>query len=178
VLVLSPESWRKGADVATRVLEVLLRSSPTATASWHGLSDPSSIRTQLGSDVRDRVVLGGSYDAAALASLLAGHRVLLFASRAEGLGMTVLEALAAGLPVVASDVPGPRDILAGGQGGVLVPDGHVEGMATALRRLLADDARRVELAERGRARAATYQTVPVVDRLESSYREVLALKRR
>jgi glycosyltransferase involved in cell wall biosynthesis len=178
VLVLSPESWRKGADVATRVLETVLRSSPTLTASWHGLSDTSSIRTQLGCDVRDRVALGGAFDATALAALLAGHRVLLFASRAEGLGMTVLEALTAGLPVVASDVPGPRDILAGGEGGILVPDGHVEGMATALRRLLADDVRRVELAERGRARAASYQTKPVVDRLESSYREVLALKPR
>jgi glycosyltransferase involved in cell wall biosynthesis len=178
VLVLSPDTWRKGADVAVRVLDAVLRGSPNATASWHGLSDPTGVRAQLGCDVRDRVALGGPFDDVTLATLLAAHRVLLFASRAEGLGMTVLEALTAGVPVVSSDVPGPHDILAGGAGGILVPDGHVEGMAAAVRRLCGDEAWRAELAERGRARATTYQMGPVVDRLELTYRAVLALKPR
>jgi len=178
VLVLSPASWRKGGDVAVRVLDTVLRAVPGATASWHGLEDSAAIGAQLGYDVRDRVALGDGFDAAALSALLAGHRVLLFPSRAEGLGMTVLEALSAGVPVVSSDVPGPHDILAGGEGGVLVPDGHVVGMATAIQRLLADEAWRSALVARGRTRAAAFRTAPVVDRLEATYREVLALKRR
>jgi glycosyltransferase involved in cell wall biosynthesis len=177
VLVLSPASWRKGADVAVRVLDAVLRATPTATASWHGLADPSALRDQLDHDVQGRVALGGDFDALQLATLLAGHRVLLFPSRAEGLGMTVLEALTAGVVVVSSDVPGPHDVLEGGAGGVLVPDGHVEGMATAVRRLLADDPWRTDLARRGKERAAWYQAGPVVDRLVDSYREVLLLKR-
>lgn len=177
VLVLSPATWRKGADIAVRVLDTVLRAAPGVTASWHGLEDPAAMGAQLGVDVRDRVVLGDGFDAAALSTLLAGHRALLFPSRAEGLGMTVLEALSAGVPVVSSDVPGPHDILAGGEGGVLVPDGHVVGMATALQRLLADEAWRTELGERGRVRAAAYRTAVVVDRLVATYREVLASKR-
>jgi glycosyltransferase involved in cell wall biosynthesis len=177
VLVLSPASWRKGADVAVRVLDAVLRADPDRTASWHGLADTAAVCGQLDRDVRSRVALGGSFDAMALATMLASHRVLLFPSRAEGLGMTVLEALTAGVPVVASDVPGPHDILAGGAGGVLVPDGHVEGMATALRRLLVDQDWRTELAERGRERAASYRTSTVVEHLESTYRAVLELKR-
>jgi glycosyltransferase involved in cell wall biosynthesis len=176
VLVLSPDSWRKGADLAVRVLDAVLRGSPTTTASWHGLEDPAAVRAQLGRDVRGRVVVGGPFDDATLATLLAAHRVFLFPSRAEGLGMTVLEALTAGVPVVSSDVPGPHDILAGGAGGVLVPDGHVEGMATAVRRLCENPRWRADLATRGRARAAAYQMTPVVDRLEATYRAVLALK--
>jgi glycosyltransferase involved in cell wall biosynthesis len=178
VLVLSPASWRKGADVAVRVLDTVLRADPDRTASWHGLADTAAVREQLDRDVRSRVRLGGAFDAGALATMLASHRVLLFASRAEGLGMTVLEALMAGVPVVSSDVPGPRDILAGEAGGILVPDGHVEGMATALRRLLVDADWRAELSERGRERAASYETATVVDRLESTYREVRSFKRR
>ncbi|HEV3212292.1 MAG TPA: glycosyltransferase family 4 protein [Acidimicrobiales bacterium] len=177
VLVLSPATWRKGADVAVRVLDTVLRAAPTATASWHGLEEPDAIAAQLGCDVRERVTLGGPFDVATLSTLLAAHRVLLFPSRAEGLGMTVLEALTAGVAVVSSDVPGPHDILDGEAGGVLVPDGHVVGMATAVQRLLADDAWRAAIAERGRARAAAYRTVPVVDRLEATYRDVLARKR-
>ncbi len=176
MLVLSPDTWRKGADVAVRVLDAVLRGSPTATASWHGLEDPAAVRAQLGHDVRDRVALGGPFDDATLATLLAAHRVLLFPSRAEGLGMTVLEAMTAGVPVVSSDVPGPHDILAGGAGGILVPDGHVEGMATAVRRLCEDETWRAELGARGRARAATYRMAPVVDRLEVTYRAVLSVK--
>ena len=175
VLVLTPVTWRKGADVAVRVLDTVLRTEPGATASWHGVDEPGALAARLGRDVVERVTIGGPFDTAALVSLLAGHRVLLFPSRAEGEGMTVLEALTVGTPVVAADVPGPRDLLAGGAG-VLVPDGHVEGMATAVRALLADGARRRALAERGAARAAAYRTDPVVDELEATYRAVLAAK--
>jgi glycosyltransferase involved in cell wall biosynthesis len=176
VLVLGPASWRKGGDVVVRVLERVLRAAPTATASWHGLDDPAWPIAQVGRDVRDRLATGGRFDAGTLADLLASHRVLLFASRAEGQGLTVLEALTAGLPVVATDVPGPRDVLAPG-GGVLVPEGHVEGLAGAVRRLLADEDGRRALAVEARARAVAYGRDAVLDGLEATYREVLALKR-
>jgi glycosyltransferase involved in cell wall biosynthesis len=175
LLVLGPAAWRKGGDVAVRVLDAVLRASPATTASWHGLDDPSAVASRLGSDVRDRVVAAGRYDAAGLATLLASHRLLLFLSRAEGLGMTVLEAMTAGLAVLASDVPGPRDLLAGGCG-VLEPDGHVEAMAAAALRLLADDAERARLAAAGRARAAGYATDVVLARLVATYRDVCARK--
>jgi glycosyltransferase involved in cell wall biosynthesis len=50
----------------------------------------------------------------------------------EGLGTVLIEALAAGLPVVASDVPACREALAGGRWGVLVPPADPEALATAL----------------------------------------------
>lgn len=176
VLVLGPASWRKGADLSVRVLDALLRSDPATTASWWGLDEPAEVADQLSADVAGRVVLGGRYDAERLADLLATHRALLFPSRFEGLPVTVLEALAAQLPVVGADVPGVRDLLAGGAG-LLVPEGHVDGMVAALRRLLADEASQLACAARGYEVATRYTPGRVVDDLVDVYRTVLAVKR-
>jgi len=74
----------------------------------------------------------------------------------EPFGQVIVEALAVGRPVVASDAGGPREILAGHAGGVLVPPGDPSALATATLELLADDARRGALAERAVERAQQY----------------------
>ena len=176
VLVLGPASWRKGGDVAIRVLESLLRGDERLTASWHGLDDPAATGTSFGGDVVGRIRLGGRFDAAALGVLLASHRALLFASRCEGLPVTVLEAQSAGVCVVGSDVPGVHDVLQGA--GVLVPEGHVEGFVGALRRILEDDQQRAALVDQAHRIAERYRADAVVERLEATYRSVLGRKRR
>jgi glycosyltransferase involved in cell wall biosynthesis len=176
VLVLGAASWRKGGDVAIRVLESLLRADPALSVSWHGLEDPARVAALLADDLRDRAALAGPYPREALAGLLAGHRVLLFASRSEGLPVTLLEALRSGIAIVGSDVPGVRDLLGSGAG-VLVPDGHAEGMAGAVRMLLADERARAACEAHGAAVAATHAATVVVDALLGAYRAVLEVKR-
>ena len=176
VLVLGDATWRKGGDVASRVVESVLRCSPDATASWAGLSAPDALGAELGADVRGRVEVSGRYGSAQLAGLLADHRVLLFASRFEGLPVTLLEALNSGIAVVGADVPGVRDLLAGGAG-VLVPPGHVEGFTGATLSLLGDHAARAACGAAGRAVAGRLALGGVVDRLVDAYRCVLAIKR-
>ncbi len=176
VLVLGAASWRKGGDVAIRVLESLLRADASTTVSWHGLQDPAEIAGALADDLRDRADLAGPYARAALPELLASHRVLLFASRSEGLPVTLLEALRAGIAIVGADVPGVRDLLGDGAG-TLVPDGHVAGMAGATRVLLADERARAACEARGAEVAAAHEPAVVVDALLDAYRTVLEVKR-
>lgn len=78
----------------------------------------------------DRVVETGALDDAAIAQRLAGARALLFPSFAEGYGLPLIEALGAGVPVIASDLDVFREIA----GGVpdLLPPGDVAGWATAI----------------------------------------------
>jgi len=177
VLVLGPASWRKGGDVAIRVLESLLRGDERLTASWHGLDDPGTTARSFAGDVVGRIQLEGRYDAAALGALLASHRALLFASRCEGLPVTVLEAQSAGVCVVGSDVPGVHDLLQGGAG-VLLPEGHVEGFVGALRLVLEDDEQRTAIVAAAHRVAERYRADAVVEGLEATYRAVLARKRR
>jgi glycosyltransferase involved in cell wall biosynthesis len=89
---------------------------------------------------------------------LAAADVYVLASRHEGFPVAPLEAMACGLPVVASDAPGMRDILEGGEGsgGVVVPRENAAALAQAIGRLLDDEQLRVQLGARARRRAEAF----------------------
>jgi phosphatidylinositol alpha-mannosyltransferase len=111
----------------------------------------ASLRARHAGDARLRWL--GRVDDAELASRLAGATVYCSpAIGGESFGLVLAEAMAAGTPVVASDLPGYREALAGA--GVLVPPGEAAPLAAALREVLASRARRSELVTAGQARAA------------------------
>ena len=84
--------------------------------------------------------------------------VFVLSSRWEGPGHVLVEALALGTPVVATDCPiGPRDILDDGNAGILVPVGDETAMASAVAELLADPEKRRADARRGRETAERFR---------------------
>lgn len=76
-------------------------------------------------------------------------------SRDEGFGIAIIEAMAAGLPVVASDVAACREVLGGGSG-ILVPPRDADALATAIEALGTDETARREWGERARAHAVQF----------------------
>jgi glycosyltransferase involved in cell wall biosynthesis len=86
-------------------------------------------------------------------ALLSDADVFVLASRSEGLPLSVIEAMAAGLPVVASDVGGVRELVRDGETGALVRPGDPAALAAALPPLLADRELRRRLGAAGRERA-------------------------
>lgn len=82
-----------------------------------------------------------------------GFDVVLQLSNNEGFGTTTIEAMACGVPVVGTDVPGTRDILKKGLGGILVPLERDGEAAEACTRLLADDSLRRDLGASARREA-------------------------
>jgi glycosyltransferase involved in cell wall biosynthesis len=98
----------------------------------------------------------------------------------EGMPMVLLEAAAAGLPIVATMVGGNREVVVDGKSGYLVAPGDSDALGSAMARLtdLAEDERR-SLGEQGREHIRTrYGLSRVVDRWEAVYREVLLRKGR
>ncbi|WP_324251893.1 glycosyltransferase [Paraburkholderia gardini] len=90
-------------------------------------------------------------------ALIAGATVQVLSSRYEGMPMVLLEALALGKPIVATDCPtGPREILDDGRAGLLVPIGDVAAMADAMARVLADQQLRHSMSETATARSHHY----------------------
>jgi glycosyltransferase involved in cell wall biosynthesis len=90
----------------------------------------------------------------------------------ENQGIAALEAMFAGLPVVASDVGGLADLVGGA--GLLVPARDPPALAAALAMLGSDLIRRETLAQAGRQRAADYEWRPIAERYVALFREVMA----
>jgi glycosyltransferase involved in cell wall biosynthesis len=92
--------------------------------------------------------------------ILASSDVFVLSSRSEGFPVSILEAMAAALPVVATDVGGVGEAVLDGETGLLVPPGNPQALTEALERLLRDDALRRRLGAAGRERAQRRFDVP------------------
>jgi glycosyltransferase involved in cell wall biosynthesis len=90
-----------------------------------------------------------------LPGLYAGARAFLYPSYAEGFGLPPLEAMASGIPVIASDRSSLPEVL--GDAAVLVDPDSITALAEAVERMLDDTSLRLDLATRGRARARRFQ---------------------
>ena len=137
--------WEKGFDVLLPAFAELRRAQPNAHLVIAGDgSDKSSLEAQatqlgLGQSVH---FLGFRKDVPAILSVLDGY---VLASRSEGLGTAILEALAAGLPVVATNVGGIPDSVHHERTGLLVPNENPKELAAAMHRLMEDDSLRNQL---------------------------------
>jgi glycosyltransferase involved in cell wall biosynthesis len=102
------------------------------------------------------------------------HQVQVFAqpSHREALGTAVLEAMALGIPVVASETGGLVELLTGGAG-LLVPPGNPLALAEALGRVLTDALLRGAIVHEARARASEYDAPQLADRVAEVYRSAL-----
>jgi glycosyltransferase involved in cell wall biosynthesis len=118
----------------------------------------------------DCVVRLGYVDDAQRRDLLAGARVLAYPSRYEGFGLVPLEAMGAGVPVVASRAGALPEVL--GDAAVLVEPSDVDALAGALDDLLGDETRRAGVAARGREQATRYSWSRAADDFADLYRRV------
>jgi glycosyltransferase involved in cell wall biosynthesis len=118
------------------------------------------------------VHLSGFVEHTAVPAVLASLDVLVLPSAYEEMGSVLTEALASGLPVVASDVGGIPEVVHHGVTGLLVPPGDVDALAAALDRLAADAGLRARLAAGALARAAEYAWPRLAARVASVYARV------
>lgn len=137
---------------------------------WGGV-DPLATAAGLGLPPGRVRVLGRLPDAD-LAVVLARARVLVAPSRAEGFGLPVLEAMAAGVPVVSSDAPALVEV--GGGATRVVPREDTVALARALAEVCGDAALRDRMAAAGLVRAAAFSWAAAARSLWALYAEVLA----
>jgi glycosyltransferase involved in cell wall biosynthesis len=130
-----------------------------------------------GSGQGARVHLAGIRDD--IPSLLAASDAFVLPSLWEGLPMALLEAMASGLPVVASRVAGTEEVLAGTDAGLLVEPGDADALGAALDRMIGDAELRRRLGSSARERVAERYSVAAQAAAHAElYREVLARRRR
>jgi sugar transferase (PEP-CTERM/EpsH1 system associated) len=153
VLQVARLDYLKDYPTAVRTIARLADASPTVKLAIVG-EGPE--RQRIESEIRrcgveGRVrLLGRRQD---VPRLLAAADALLLTSISEGIPLTVIEAMAAGLPVVSTDVGGVPEIVEEGATGLLVPSANDEQLAERLLRLARDPGLCRDLGARGRARA-------------------------
>jgi len=123
-------------------------------------------------DVQSRVRFIGPVFGADKDALLSAAKVLALTSYSENFGNVVLEALANGCPVLLTPEVGLAHAVANADVGEVV-DGNPSSIASALGRLMADDARTAAMRPRGRAFAGTYSWPAVAARMEELYKKVI-----
>jgi len=130
--------------------------------------------------VGERVHFLGAVPHAELPAVLRAADIFLLTTEPpESFGIVLIEAMACGLPVVATDYPGVRAVVAEGETGLLVPRGNTEAVAAAIAHLteLGESGRRT-LGEAGRKRAEREWAWPrLVERMDAAYAEALEARR-
>ena len=161
---------QKAYDVLVRALPEL----PDVTAVIVGEGSERDRLAELahGLGVSERLVLTG-WSAEARRHLTT-FDVFVLPSRFEGLPLVLIEAMLAGLPVVATDVGGVAEVVVDGTTGILVEPEDPAGLARAVETLVQDAELRRTMGDRGRRRARELFTVELmVSRYEALYHEVV-----
>ena len=168
---------QKGVDTLLRAFALLLQrwQGPDLVLRLVGdgpaRADLRALAQQLG--IASQVDFCGGHDD--VNPWLRQADVFALASRAEGLSNALLEALAAGLPAVVSDVPGNRDVVEHGRTGLVCPVDDAAALAEALERVLGDERLRTALGTAGRRAAAErYGIDEVAARYVALYDDLLA----
>ncbi len=166
---------RKGLAVLLEALPELVRRVPDVRLLVAGPGDGSLVREQLPADLVDRVeLLGLVAEVDKPATYARGDVYCAPNTHGESFGIVLLEAMAAGTPVVASDLEAFRRVLDDGRTGVLFPVRDAAALAGALADLLADPHRRAAMATAGRAAVQPYDWSAVTSQVLAVYEAVLA----
>jgi glycosyltransferase involved in cell wall biosynthesis len=128
------------------------------------------LRHALARGIRANVHFTGWISPRRREELLARATVFVLPSHAEGMPMSLLEAMAAGCPVIASDVGGIPDVVTDGVNGLLVPAGDRDALALALHRLLVDRELAARLGREGRETIRRrFTAAHAIERLDQIY---------
>jgi phosphatidylinositol alpha-mannosyltransferase len=166
---------RKGLPVLLEAMRTVVRRHPGARLLIAGRGDPAQARALIGEDLRAHVALLGELTEKDKAAFLRSVDVYCAPNLlGESFGVVLIEALAAGAPIVASDLDAFARVLEHGDAGVLVRRGDAGALARALGDLVADPARRAELSLRGAAVAAGYDWGVLARRILAVYETVVA----
>lgn len=166
-LVVARLDEQKGHDVvlAAAAADPAARYVCVGDGALRGPLEDDAARRGLGDRVR---FLGFRDD---VPDLVAAAQFVVLASRYEGLPLSLLEAMAAGRAVVATDIPGTRELVHDGETGLLVPPDDPAALAAAVARLRDDAALRERLAVAGRAHVrAAHSSRAMADAVLAAYR--------
>jgi phosphatidylinositol alpha-mannosyltransferase len=168
---------RKGFPVAVEAFRLLADRRPDIRLIVAGGGEERATADRLQPPVRARVTFLGTVTHDELPRYHTACDLLIAPSLGgESFGYVLIEAMAAGLPVVASRIPGYDEVVHDGREGFLVPPGDPHAVAEAAAKVLDDPALARSMGNAGRIGVARYDWAVVAGQIEAAYREALGLR--
>ena len=169
---------QKGFEIMLRAFEQIASEVGEVHLLVAGDGRDRVLLRSLPGDLRSRILRLGTVAHEALPRYHAAADVFVSpATGQESFGIVLLEAMAAGVPVVASDIEGYREVVRDGIDGLLVPPNDPNALAAEIRRVLSEPELAVALKAAGRSRAQAFSWQAVAPRLEAVYDRVLSARR-
>ncbi|GAA1211684.1 glycosyltransferase family 4 protein [Prauserella alba] len=166
---------RKGMGVLLEALRGIVAELPEVRLLVAGRGEAETLRKQAGPELDGHLELLGQVDDEIKARALRSVDVYCAPNTGgESFGMILTEAMAAGAPVLASDLDSFRRVLDDGRAGVLTPTGDAVALGRALRELLTDPDRRARLSAAATDRVALYDWRTVVTQVLRVYETAIA----
>ncbi len=179
VLFLGEIGQRKGAFDLIAAAAQVLAAAPSARFQLYGNGEVERARAEVAArGLTAQIEVPGWISGPARLEVLKAAHLLVLPSYQEGLPMSILEAMGAGLPVVATPVGGVAEAVIDGETGALVRPGDVDGLAAALTRLVGDPALRLRQGAAGRRLAEERFDLDVItEQLRAMWSAVAAAPR-
>jgi len=165
---------RKGLEILLKSVESL----PPNVTVWIMSDGPQTeeLRTKYTGEARLRW-LGPVSDEEKISRIKGADVLCVPSLRGESFGIVLLEAMAAGTPVVASDLPGYRNVAANGDEAFLVPPGEAESLARALTKVLEDQELAQGLTEAGTKRVVEFSMERLAEIYVEKYERAIAIEK-
>jgi glycogen(starch) synthase len=176
-LFLGQLKERKGYDTLARAMPLVLERCPTTTFMFAGQNPARAqhlLEIAAEGGVSGHLALLGRVDEEDKVRLMRSSDCLVYPTRYESFGLPPLEAMAAGCPVVASNIPVVNEMIQDGENGVLVAPESPAALAEGIVRVLTDQQLRTRLVEGGRRTLERYAEPVLIGQIEDLYREVIA----
>lgn len=176
-------TYLKSQTDFVRAMQQVVRAMPGARGVVCGAEDQSDyarrvrdLVSELG--LEEEVLLTGFVPDQLKDDVMAAADIVVHLARRESFGLAVVEAQAAGKPVVAADASGPRSLIDDGSTGILVPVGDVDRLSEVLIGLLGDPGRRAELGSRAEEASRRHPIGTKVERIQDVWDLVLSRRSR
>jgi phosphatidylinositol alpha-mannosyltransferase len=164
---------RNGLDTVLAAMPAVLRSCPGARLTIAGDGPLRPVYERMARPLGDRVEFVGRVNGNRPEHYARAHMYVCPTTKAS-FGITLLEAMACGTPMVVSDITGFRELVGGGTEAVLVPKNHPGAWADAIVSLTGDPARLAAMGAAGRQKAEAYAWPRIAEQVMSVYRRVTA----
>jgi glycosyltransferase involved in cell wall biosynthesis len=181
ILCLGALSKEKGLDILIEAIAKLRLELPRMKLHLVGsthLQPGDEFRLQAKKEgVESHVVFYDWASQSTIPRFLKSADICVFPSRREGFSLAILEAMAAGVPIIASDIGGFREALAGGKNGMLFKAGNADALSKAILSLYQDHGLRKKMANAALEAAKAYSWENVAERYISLYHELQSVSR-